>query len=101
MRIRESEQDRQAYLTRRMNEADIATREYVNQHAREIGVAEGEERGLIKGEIKGEIKRIHLAQRVCNQPLTPAEELEKIALPELTALGDRLEQQLLSKKDTP
>ena len=89
MRIRESEQDRQAYLTRRMNEADIATREYVNKHAREIGVAEGE------------IKRIHFAQRVLKQPLTPTEELGRLSVADLTILADGLERQALGQSDKP
>ena len=97
MRIRESEQDRQAYLARRQNDADIATREYVNKHAREIGVAEGREEGIVKGKIE----KIHLVQRLLKQPLTPAGELEKIGLAELTALADRLEQQLLPPNDAP
>ena len=66
MRIRESEQDRQAYLTRRMSEADIATREYMSKHAREIGLVEGR------------IDKIHSFQRVLKQPLTPHEELESL-----------------------
>ena len=101
MRIRESEQDRQAYLTRRMNEADMATREYVSKHAYEIGFAAGFEEGFEKGLRKIEIVRIRLAQRLCGQPLTPVEELECHALPELTALLDRLEAIVLSRKSAP
>jgi predicted transposase/invertase (TIGR01784 family) len=94
MRIRESEQDRQAYITRRMNEADIATREYVSKHAHEIGEAEGVEKGIAMG-------KIHFAQRLLKQPLTTKGELERLTLDDLTALADQLEQQLLPLGDAP
>ena len=97
MRTREGEAERQAYLTKRMNDADMATREYVSKHAYEIGFAAGFEKGLRKIEIV----RIRLAQRLCGQPLTPVEELECHALPELTALLDRLEAIVLSRKSAP
>ena len=90
MRIRESEQDRQAYLARRMNEADLATREYVSKHAREIGIEEGIAMG-----------KIHFAQRLLKQPLTPKGESEKLTLADLTNLADRLERQLLPPADAP
>ncbi len=89
MRIRESEQDRQAYLARRQNDADIATREYVNTHAQELG------------EIKGRIGQIQFAQRVLKQPVTAREELERFTLADLTALADRLERQALPPDDAP
>ena len=89
MRIQESERDRQAYLTRRMSEADIATREYMSKHAHEIGVA------------AGEIKRIHFAQRCLKQPLTDKETLERMTLNELSALADQLERQVLPLSEVP
>ena len=101
MQIRESEQDRQAYLTRRMSEADIATREHMSKHAREIGLAEGEIKGRTAGRIEGEVEKIHLLQRLRNRPLTPVEELKKFNLPELIALAGQLEQEIVSKKDAP
>jgi len=94
MRIRESEQDRQAYLTRRMSEADIASREYMSKHAREIGLAEGQDKGIAMG-------KIHFAQRLLKQPLTRKEALEKLTLDDLTALADQLERQALPSSDTP
>lgn len=102
MRIREGELDRQAYLTRRLNEAELATREYVNKHAREIGVAEGKEQGMEKGIEKGiSIGKIHLVQRLSNQPLTPKEELERLTPDDLATLADRMERQVLPQGDTP
>ena len=101
MRTREGEAERQTYLTKRMNDADIATREYVSKHAYEIGFAAGFEKGFEKGLIIGEIAIIHLAQRLGSQSLTPVEELKKLDLPELTALLNQLEDQLLSQKGKP
>ena len=92
MGIRENEQDRQAYLTKRMNDADIATREYVNLHAREIGVAEGYAKGYERGL---EMGRILSAQHRLKQPLTPKEELRKLSLADRAAIADQLERQLL------
>lgn len=89
MRIQESERDRQAYLTRRMSEADIATREYMSKHAHEIGLAEGR------------IEKIHLAQRYLKQPLTDKETLERMTLNELSALADQLERQVLPPSEVP
>ena len=89
MRIRENEQDRQAYITKRINEADTALREYAHLHAHEIGLTEGR------------IERIHSLQRISKQPLTPKEELETLPLSDLTAIGDRLEQQVSGQNGTP
>ncbi len=83
MQMREGEAERQARLTKRISEADIATREHMSKHAHEIGVAAGES------------KRIHFAQRCLKQPLTAEEMLEKMPLNELIALADQLERQAL------
>ncbi len=92
MQMREGELERHACLARRQNDADIATREYVNTHAQEIGEAEGYERGL-------EMGRILSAQHRLKQPLTPKEELRKLSLGDLTELANRLERQLLPPND--
>ena len=93
MQLREGEAERQAYLARRMNAADMATREYVNRHAYDIGFEEGL--------AKAHSMRIHFAQRVLGQPLTPVDHLKWWPLSELTFLADQLEQQFLSPKDAP
>ena len=90
MRIRENEQDRQAYITRRLNEADIALREYANLHAHEISEAKGIAIG-----------KIHFAQRFLKQPLTPKGELDTLTPADLIALADRLERQALPPDDAP
>jgi hypothetical protein len=94
MQPREGEAESQARLSKRLNEVELASREYVNKHAREIGVAEGMRRGIAIG-------MIHFAQRLLNQPLTPKEELTKLASDDLTTLADELEWQVLSLRDTP
>ena len=87
MKLREGEAERQAYITKRINDADTALREYANLHAHEIGLTEGR------------IEKIRSLQRISKQPLTPKRGLESPPA-NLIALADRLESEALSRIDT-
>ena len=93
MRSPEGEAERLAYIIKRTNDADMATREYVNKHAYDIGYAEGLAKVLIR--------RIHLAQRALGRPLTAVDDLDWLPLSELEYFLDQLEQQALSSNDAP
>lgn len=84
MQLREGEAESRAYLARKMNAADMATREYANKHAYDIGFATGLAKVLIM--------RIHIAQRALGRPLTAVDDLDWLPLSELTYLADQLEE---------
>jgi len=56
---------------------------------------EGQEEGLAKGQKIGEI---HLCERLLRRSETPAEQLQRLSLEELTRLADDLQLQLLSPR---
>jgi hypothetical protein len=70
--------------------------------ARMEGEAEGETKGLIKGLAEGlatgKISEIHLCERLLQRSETPADQLQRLSLEELTRLADDLQVQLLSQR---
>ena len=88
MKLREGEAARQAYITKRISDADLATRDWMIENAYEIGVA------LVH------FKRIDFAQRILKRPRTPRHELELLSWADIAALADRLESEALSRIDT-
>ena len=88
MTLRKGEAERQAYITKRINDADLATRKWMIENAYEIGVA------LVH------FKRIKFAERILKRRLTPRYELELLSWADIAALADRLESEALSRIDT-
>jgi predicted transposase/invertase (TIGR01784 family) len=82
--LTQDEQERERYQARLKAQRD--QRSFLKD-AREEGLEIGRQIGEIEG-------RIHLCQRLLKLPLTPADELAALSLPELQARASALEQQL-------
>jgi flagellar biosynthesis/type III secretory pathway protein FliH len=106
--VAQNDQDRERYEARQKLHRDAislikaleAEREEREALAMAQGLQTGEERGIKKGLEEGLKKgilmgRVHLSQRLLQQPLTPETELLAHSSDELTRLAEQLEQQLL------
>lgn len=84
--------ERERYEARLKLERDALSRE--RERVRSIAEAEAK---VAKAEAAGMlIGRIHLGQRLRQQPLTPVEELRALPLAELNRVAEQLENELLT-----
>lgn len=88
--IKQSEADREQYESRLKVQRDALTREVA---AREEGVSEGIEKGIIEGRTRELADRIQFCQRLLRQPLASVDELRQRSVVELEQIARSLEQQ--------
>lgn len=92
--VTQSERDWAKYEDRFKAELDARSFQKVHE---ETGLQKGLQKGLQQGLAQGDlIGRIHLAQKLLQQPQTPREELLALPMAELERLGELLEQQVMS-----
>jgi predicted transposase/invertase (TIGR01784 family) len=98
------ELERERYEARRKKLLDETSvrNEYQRgmQRAHEQGLEHGLQQGLEKGRAEVLISKIHFAQKLLNQPLTPTEELQNEPADELRSKAEYLEQQVLSRRSS-
>jgi hypothetical protein len=91
--LSQTDLERERYEARRKAQLDYNTgMKVARMEGLEEGLEEGRKEGLLKGE---QIGRIHVCERLLQQPETPKEQLVALSLEELTRRADELQALLL------